>query len=243
MEVSMSRRRLTALAALVVVPLAVLAIVLLSVGSDDDGDQGSSVTTGETAPPAAQQGSRGSPKPGPRDSRNSDSGGASAPTTSLPVLDKGQPPARGKDKLAPALSDGAIDLAKLRGSPVVLNVWSSSCIPCRGEARVLQSEWERYGPRGVLFLGLNVQDSAQAAKRFRSTFGVTYPAAAEKEAETAKGLGATSVPETFFLSESGKVVDHVVGAVSLADVELGIRAAQTGHRLRTSHGGASTPLD
>lgn len=237
----MSRRRLTVLAALIAASLAALAIVLISVGSDDGGGGQGTTTIRGKGPTAAQNGGPApkSPKGG---ARRTDRSPSSAPSTSLSILDKGTPASGGPKKLAPAVNGGTLDLAKLQGSPVVLNVWSSDCIGCRGEARVLESEWERYGPRGVLFVGLNVQDSAAAAKGFRAEFGVTYTAVAEKGAQTARALGATGVPETFFFSKAGDIVDHVVGAVSLAQVEFGIRAAQTGHRLPTSRGGPREPL-
>jgi hypothetical protein len=50
------------------------------------------------------------------------------------------------------------------------------------------------------------------------------------------------VPETFFISKGGKVVSHVVGAVSLSQVELGVRAAQTGQPRPVDQGGGQIPL-
>jgi cytochrome c biogenesis protein CcmG/thiol:disulfide interchange protein DsbE len=144
--------------------------------------------------------------------------------------------------LAPASSDGTIALGDLRGTPIVLNVWSADCTPCRSEARVLQSEWERLGARGVLFLGLNVLDAPGAARRFRDEYDVTYPSLEEKRGDSARSLGAIGVPETFFISKRGKIVSHVVGAISLPQVELGVRAAQTGQPRPTDQGGGQIPL-
>jgi hypothetical protein len=107
---------------------------------------------------------------------------------------------------------------------------------------VLQSEWERLGDRGVLFLGLNVLDSPATAQRFRHEYDVTYPSLEEKRGQTARALGAIGVPETFFISKKGKVVSHVVGAASLPQVELGVRAAQTGQPRPTDQGGGQIPL-
>ena len=48
--------------------------------------------------------------------------------------------------------------------------------------------------------------------------------------------------ETFFISKGGKIVAHVIGAVSLAQIELGVRAAQTGREMPTDEGGGQIPL-
>ena len=157
------------------------------------------------------------------------------------MLAGGTPPKQLSDKLRPA-SDGTINLAALRGTPIVLNIWSADCTPCRGETRVLESEWERLGRRGIVFLGLNVLDSPAAARRFRSQYDVTYPSVEEQRTDTAKQLGARGVPETFFISKGGKIVAHVIGAVSLAQIELGVRAAQTGQEMPTDQGGGQIPL-
>ena len=236
----MSRRRVAALAAVIIVPIALLAIVLASLL--DNNDSGNESQAPQPAPrqgPAQTDAQEESPSSPPA---QNGTGGASPPDSSLSVLDSGSAPKALGEKLAPASSDGTIALGELRGTPIVLNVWSADCTPCRTDARVLQSEWERLGRRGVLFLGLNVLDPSGAARRFRDEYDVTYPSVAERRADTARRLGASGVPETFFISKRGKIVSHVVGAVSLAQVELGVRAAQTGEPRPTDQGGGQIPL-
>ena len=56
-------------------------------------------------------------------------------------------------------------IAALRGYPVVVNVWASWCGPCRFEFPTLQKLSAKYGKR-VAFLGVNSEDSDDAAKTF-----------------------------------------------------------------------------
>jgi cytochrome c biogenesis protein CcmG, thiol:disulfide interchange protein DsbE len=238
----MSRSRVAALAAVIVVPVAILAIVLASL-IDDDGSNNQSAPTA----PQPAKGATGVGPTGPTTHSGSvpaepGTGGSKAPDTSLHVLDKGALPKELSDKIGPASSDGTIKLDELRGSPIVLNIWSADCIPCLAETSVLESEWERLGRRGVLFLGLDVLDSPAAARRFRAENDVTYPSVDEKRASTARAMGATGVPETFFISKSGKIVGHVLGEVSLSHIELGVHAAQTGQAMPTVQGGGQIPL-
>jgi thiol-disulfide isomerase/thioredoxin len=221
------------------VPVAVLAIVLASL--IDSGDGRSSPPPAKTTPTAtAPTGKRLSPpaSSGSGSGRTlGESGGAS-----LQVLDRGSVPNRLGGKLGAASPGSAISLGRLRGAPVVLNVWASDCTPCRAEAPTLQAEWQRLGPRGVLFLGLNVGDSSAVAKRFRAQYDITYPSLQEKRGETARALGSTGAPETFFIAKNGKVVGHVAGSITLAQIELGVRAAQTGRETGNDEGGGRVPL-
>jgi cytochrome c biogenesis protein CcmG, thiol:disulfide interchange protein DsbE len=233
----MSKRRVAALAAVIIVPVAALAIVLASVL--DDG------SSNDSSPPSAEPNRPVEPdrpepsKPAPT---APGTGGAKAPDNPLSLLDSGTAPKQLSETLAPASEDGTITLGELRGTPIVLNVWSADCLPCRGETRVLQSEWERLGRRGVLFLGLNVLDAPAVARRYREENDVTYPSVEEKRAETARELGARGVPETLFISKSGNIVGRVIGGVSLAQIEVGVRAATTGQSIPTDQGGGQIPL-
>src|SRR5436190_12258428 len=64
------------------------------------------------------------------------------------------------------LFDGkVVRLADFRGKAVLVNFWASWCVPCRAEARALESAWQKYKDRGVVFLGVNIQE-----RRGRSRF-------------------------------------------------------------------------
>jgi peroxiredoxin len=237
----MTRRRLAALVAVVLVPVAVLAIVLVSIFSGDGGDSSNSneaTTPGASVP---RDGSGGTPDVA--GGGKADTGGSGTLRGEpLHVLDRAETPGPLKAKVAPAASDGTLTLDDLKGTPVVLNVWRSSCTPCRAEARILQTEWARLGPKGVLILGLNVRDPTPAARRFRAQLDVSYPSVTDRDGKVAKGLGATNAPETFFISRKGKIVGHVVGAMSFAQAELGARAAQSGAEFGDDQGSGRTPL-
>jgi cytochrome c biogenesis protein CcmG/thiol:disulfide interchange protein DsbE len=243
----LSKRQIAALAAIVIVPLAALAVVLVTIASNDDGgssrDTGGSTATPESEQPGSSS-SDGSSPTSTGSEPNATNGGkrrpVAAPDVTFPILDTGG--AKGNGKLAPAFSDGKLNLDELRGTPVVLSLWSSWCDPCRSATRVIQSESQRLGPRGVLFLGLDVQDDDSQARRFRSTFGLTYPTAQDSSGGAARQLGAAGVPETFFISGNGQIVGHVVGVASLAQIELGVAAAREGNPLGTRRGGARLPL-
>jgi cytochrome c biogenesis protein CcmG/thiol:disulfide interchange protein DsbE len=164
-----------------------------------------------------------------------------APSFDLPVLESGDPPAPLARDLAPAFADGQLALSELDGTPFVLNFWASWCTPCREEAPTLQQGWERLGPRGILFLGLNMQDLTDDARGFLYEFGITYPTIREPSNEIARAYGATGVPETYFVSPAGRVVGHAIGVVSRRQLADGALSAKRGRVLGTVAAGASWP--
>jgi cytochrome c biogenesis protein CcmG/thiol:disulfide interchange protein DsbE len=162
---------------------------------------------------------------------------APAPGFSLEVLEPGVLPVRLR-KLVSPLADGRLSLKELRGTPVVLNFWASWCVPCREEAPRLGRGWESWGKRGVLFLGLDMQDIRSDARDFLHEFGVTYPTVRDPGKEVANRYGATGIPETYFISPTSRVVGHVIGVVSDQQLSSGVKAALAGRPAEAREGGA-----
>jgi cytochrome c biogenesis protein CcmG/thiol:disulfide interchange protein DsbE len=169
--------------------------------------------------------------------------GKTAPAAgfSLAVLEPGQPPPRLLSPLSRYSRDGRLSLDELRGTPVVLNFWASWCSPCRLEATRLEQGWRRWGRRGVLFLGIDMQDLTGDARDFLRRQSVTYPTIRDPGKDVAKSYGATGIPETYFISARGRVVAHVIGVVSDEQVDSATAAALAGRAIGRKRGGAVRP--
>jgi cytochrome oxidase Cu insertion factor (SCO1/SenC/PrrC family)/thiol-disulfide isomerase/thioredoxin len=101
----------------------------------------------------------------------------------------------------------ATRLRRLRGYPVVLNVWASWCGPCRAEFPLLANASVAYGRR-VAFLGADTEDQAGGARAFLADHHVAYPSY-EASTEALSSLAAfEGVPTTMFFDREGKLV-HV----------------------------------
>ena len=164
-----------------------------------------------------------------------------APGFDLPVLAQGSLGNRLEPLVEAAAADGSVTLRELEGVPVVLNFWASWCVPCREEAPLLEREWRRARSGGVLFVGLDMQDITQDARDFLSEFDISYLNVRDKRKDVARRWGVTGIPETFFITPRGRIVAHVVGAVTQEQVRRGIAAARSGRVVGALAGGAQLP--
>jgi len=114
-----------------------------------------------------------------------------------------------------AFDGGRVSLAEMRGRIVVLNFWASWCYPaCYEEAPVLERNWRTYRDRGVIVVGIDIQDTEDAARRFMSEFALSFPNAPDPTGKVSVDYGVYGVPETFFIDRSGRIRKKHVGAVT-----------------------------
>ena len=133
-----------------------------------------------------------------------------------------------------ALFDGErLSLQDLRGKVVVLNIWASWCVPCREEAPLLEQAWRMERGRGVVFVGINIQDRLEEARAFLREFNVTYPNGPDPGGRIAIDYGVYGIPETFVIDRQGQIVAKHVGAIGpetlarrLAEAERGITSPE-----------------
>ena len=145
---------------------------------------------------------------------------------------QGAIPAPQKGFLAPefALENGkgeTVRLSELRGRPVVVNVWTSWCPPCREEMPALQRVYRDYQDKGVVILGLNStsQDTREAALSFAAEQGLTFPILLDESGEATRLYQVRALPTTFFIDGQGIIQDVIAGG-PMSEALLRIRVEQ-----------------
>ncbi len=116
------------------------------------------------------------------------------------------------------LDGGSVKLGDFRGTPLVVNFWASWCVPCKQEAPVLSAAARSYLGR-VQFLGVDIQDTDQAARAYQAEAHSPYPVGPAVRGSYQQ-WGVTAPPETFFLDRRGAVISKVVGPVDAKRLEV-----------------------
>ncbi len=119
---------------------------------------------------------------------------AAAPDFTLPIF------ANGGDL---GSAGTPLTLSKLRGRPVVLNIWASWCAPCRDEAPIIEDLQRRYGSRGVVVLGVNSEDDPGDARAFLAEYKATFPVVRTGDNGVRNRYGTEQMPETFVIDPDG----------------------------------------
>ena len=149
-----------------------------------------------------------------------------APTTVSPEGDT----LRGKKAPGFTLLDTAgkkVSLSDFKGHPVVVNFWATWCAPCKLEMPWFEEFSKRYKDQGLVVLGLSEDDGAtkediaSAAKKIGVSYTVLLP---DTAASKAYG-GVDYLPETFYISAAGVVVEETAGAPTKDEMEADIKKA------------------
>lgn len=122
------------------------------------------------------------------------------------------------------ISDGGeFDLAALRGKPVVLNFWSTWCVPCKQEHPVLEWGNQRMG-RQVQFVGVVYEDTEEAAKAYLAHTPSEYTQTLDPRGKAAVDFGLAGVPETYFIDAAGLIRHKHIGPIDQDTLLLNISA-------------------
>lgn len=125
---------------------------------------------------------------------------------------------------APAFSlalfnGGNFSLAAERGKPVVVNFWASWCVPCQTEAPILEQAYQRYKSNGVAFVGIDIEDTPEAARGFLERYASSYANGFDAKKDIYINYGVYGLPETFVVNPQGEVIHHVIGPVTGAQLD------------------------
>jgi thiol-disulfide isomerase/thioredoxin len=114
-----------------------------------------------------------------------------------------------------------VSLASYAGRPLIINFFASWCTPCKRETPLLAKFYAEHHGRDLI-IGIDANDEAGAAEKFVQTAGVTYPVGVDPfPSPVTTSYGVYDLPQTFFLNARHRIVKHVIGGVTMADLNQG----------------------
>lgn len=174
---------------LLVVSLLVAAVVSVALGWAVArlGNNSSGADAGSGEPVASLDNSGVIPQP-PSIETNAVVGGEPLPDVDVQTLD-------GDD----------VAVRSLIGQPMVINVWSSNCVPCKKELPDFAAAHLVYGD-DVRFVGIDYLPPSQREESFARDKGVQYELLYDANGSFITAMGLFAYPVTLFVSADGTVV-------------------------------------
>lgn len=132
------------------------------------------------------------------------------------------PPPRPMPHIDPLarLNGGTIDLAAMKGTPYVVNLWATWCPPCRRELPMLAQEASR--GRVAVVLADQGEDAASVAAYLARANIATDRVALDPAMQLSRVLGANGYPVTLFVDAHGMIVQVHSGEIGRAELSQGI---------------------
>ena len=113
-------------------------------------------------------------------------------------------------------------LERWRGQVLVVNYWATWCAPCREEIPGFVRLQERYGSRGLQFVGIAIDQPDKVAE-FASEFRINYPlllgGLETIELLRQAGNRAGVLPYTLVIDRKGNLVSREPGGLKEARLE------------------------
>jgi thiol-disulfide isomerase/thioredoxin len=112
-------------------------------------------------------------------------------------------------------------IGQWKGKVLVVNFWATWCVPCREEMPEFVTAQQEFGPRGLQFVGIAIDDVAKV-EAFAAELGLNYPVliggygAIELSRTFGNRLGA--LPFTIIVDRAGRVSHTQLGPIKDAQL-------------------------
>jgi peroxiredoxin len=95
---------------------------------------------------------------------------------------------------------------------VLLNFWATWCPPCIEELPSLNSIYSELRDRGLVVLGVSVDEDRALYQRFLTAHKVSFPTVIDPERSVSTRYGTFKYPESYLIDPEGIVIRKYVGA-------------------------------
>lgn len=105
----------------------------------------------------------------------------------------------------PTAKGETVALDKLRGKVVYVDFWASWCGPCRRSFPWMNDMQQKYGGKGFVVVGVNVDKKRADADRFLAQNPANFTIAFDEAGATPAAYAVKGMPSSYLVDPSGKV--------------------------------------
>ncbi len=109
-----------------------------------------------------------------------------------------------------AVDGQVINMADLKGQFVVLNFWSTWCVPCIKEMPEFQKAHESLNPK-VKIIGINLGESKEKIGEFVQNNRLSFPILLDGYGNVSQEYEVIHLPVTYFITPDGIIRDKIFG--------------------------------
>lgn len=127
------------------------------------------------------------------------------------------------------LSGEQLRLSELRGQPVLVTFWATDCPGCRKEMPHLVDLYEELHPKGFELIAIAMAyDPPNRVLEMQRRRELPYRIVLDLEGEAARAFDDVRLtPTSFLIAPDGRIVQHTLGEMNMAEVEQIIRGMLT----------------
>lgn len=124
------------------------------------------------------------------------------------------------------LKGNQFNLKQLRGKPVIINFWATTCPGCVLEIPALVDLSTKYAKDNLVIIGIAMDyDPESQVREMVRQKTMNYPVVLDSKGELAKAFGdVTLTPTSFFINKDGTIFKHKLGEMSHSEIETNIQS-------------------
>jgi peroxiredoxin len=113
-----------------------------------------------------------------------------------------------------------LTLAALRGRPVLVTFWATTCPGCIKEMPHLVELYQELAPRGLEIIAIAMEyDPQEQVRTMVAQKQLPYPVAIDSDGSAAQAFGGVSLtPSSFLIDPQGRIVQYKLGEMDMPAV-------------------------